>query len=101
MKKMEQQEVIAQGLQNGVEKSAVMPQVVQPKQTSVQVQSLLDKRMEMLNALNGAKADRDAVAERLGELEKGVNRQEGAVLMLNQLIQESDPELFQKIAAGG
>ena len=100
---MEMQEQLEES-QNGVEKHAPAPALdkgpSRPERKPVEAETLLAKRMDMVNGLNHAKAQREAVAEQLRQIEETVHHQEGAVMMLNELIQAIDPTLLQPQMGG-
>jgi len=101
-----EQEAIAHELSNGIEKmgslGAPAPGVeaVKAKPDSLVLSALVEKREKMLQGLNSVKSQREAVAQRLKELETSVSRTEGAFYTLEQLIGEIDPALLQQLQGG-
>lgn len=97
-----EQEAIAHELSNGIEKHAPTPDVeaVKAKPASLALSALVEKREKMLQGLNSVKSQREAVAQRLKELETSVSRTEGALFTLEQLIVEIDPALLQQMQGG-
>jgi hypothetical protein len=104
-KMMEQQEAAVQTSQNGVEKN--VPPVTQESDLpvmqgkNVQIKTLQEKREKFFTMLNQLKAERDAMSEELQMKEDNIKRQEGAVLMLDQLLREIDPPPSQPNPFGG
>lgn len=83
---------------NSYEKGAPAPQSSSEKTDSVAMASLLDKREKMIQGLNGAKSQRDVMQQRVKEYDLSINRTEGAIMALEGLIQEIDPEYFNRLA---
>lgn len=62
------------------------------------VEVLMKKREAALAKLNGDKADREYLADQLKQQEDIIKRSEGALINLNQLINELDPTALQRAA---
>jgi hypothetical protein len=106
-KTMEQQQAeVINGAMNGMEKGVLpLPDgaapakgdgAEPPKQPTIALQNLMEKREKMMQGLNSVKAQREAIQERLKELETSVSRTEGALYTLETLIQELDPQALQQ-----
>lgn len=90
---------------NGVEKIDDLSQtdVVGKKDVgpSVGVKALTERRAKMVQGLNNAKSQREALSDRLKEVEVTISRTEGAIITLEGLIQEIDPEEMNRIYQQG
>lgn len=103
--KMEMQEQV-QGL-NGVEKSVVETVTSPPIVQSVELSKLYARREEIIQRLNGAKAVRadlqaqqESISAQIEAQEESIGRQTGALIMLNTLIQEIDPNALRQLQGG-
>ena len=98
-RKMETQELISNN--HRVVNETIPPMNSQPQQASMPLDSIKERREKMIQGLNSVKAERDAIEQRLKDLETSVSRTEGAVIALNNLIAELDPEEAQRMGMGG
>jgi len=71
------------------------------KTATMDIDAFVEKRKELLSDLNGIKADREAIQERLKQVEEQIQRTTGALMMLNGLIHEADPATARSIGIGG
>jgi hypothetical protein len=85
---------------NGVEKTAPVPEVMTDKPNGIALANLLDKRDKMIQGLNSAKAQKDAVKQQLENIELAISRTEGAIYGYETLINELDPSVLQQGMGG-
>jgi FtsZ-binding cell division protein ZapB len=68
---------------------------------AMEVGPLVERRKELLSELNGMKADLEALTARREQTQEQVHRTTGALMMLNGLIYEIDPQAARQLGIGG
>lgn len=93
-------EATVRTMSNGVEKSAPVPSGDQERPSAISLSDLLDQHKELLQGLNTIKAQREATAQRLKDLETAEQRTLGALIANEQWITKIDPNALQQAAGG-
>src|SRR5262245_10288072 len=71
--------------------NGVHPMEGDPPIRSLNIAELRDRAEKMTNGLNSLRAQRGPLAKQLEDVDQGIHRTEGALVMLQTLIQELDP----------
>lgn len=74
------------------------PAAVPPGEGSVALSKLVDRREKLIQGLNAARAQKEAITQRLKDIELSIGRTEGAVITVENFINEIDPGLLDRMA---
>jgi hypothetical protein len=89
-------EATLHSMSNGVEKDAPSPILEQDKSGGISLSDLLAQHKELLQGLNNVKAQREATAQRLKDLETTEQRTLGALITNEQWIMKINPNALQE-----
>lgn len=84
--------------QNGVEKIAANlaePGVASVAQRPIEPGTLRERHKEMTQGVNTLRAEKEQLEKRLAEINEGILRTEGALVMLGAIINEMEPQQRQ------
>lgn len=81
--------------QNGVEKTApnlAEPTPQAPGQNPLEPATLRERHKDMTQGVNSLRAEKEQLEKRLAEINEGILRTEGALVMLGAIINEMEPQ---------
>jgi len=77
----------------------VIGEATEANRLEMEVSALLERFDKMNQGLNSMKSQKENLTAQMDDLKIRIGRQEGAILMMEQIINEKDPMAFRRQAA--